>query len=306
MNTRLLPLLPRLSLLTLLVLGACASTPERNVALDQARSRLDAVQAQPQTAALAADELKQAREALRVAEAARAGGESLSRVDHLAYLASQRTAIAEETASSRAAQAVTTSAAAERDRLRLAMRTREADAAQGKLAASEQANSNKTAALLQADAAALADRDRLARSDAQVGDLQAQLRELNARQTERGFVVSLGDLLFDTGMARLQPEGERSMTKLAEFLKRNPQQRAAVEGYTDNVGSRAFNQGLSDRRAHAVLDSLVQLGVPAAQLSLQAFGESRPVASNTTASGRQMNRRVEVVFASQASVLTGK
>jgi outer membrane protein OmpA-like peptidoglycan-associated protein len=303
MNAR---LLPPLSLLTLLVLGACASVPERNVALDQARSRLAAVKAQPQTAALAADELTQATEALRVAEAARAAGDSLSRVDHLAYLAKQRTVIAEETANSRAAQAVTASAATERDRLRLAMRTREADAAQGKLAASEQANIDKTAALAQADATAMADRDRLARREAQVDDLQGQLRELNARQTDRGLVVTLGDLLFSSGQANLQPEGQRSMVKLADFMKRNPQQRAAVEGYTDSVGSTAFNQELSDRRAHAVLDSLVQSGVPAAQLSMQAFGESRPVASNTTASGRQMNRRVEVVFASQAAGLTAK
>lgn len=303
MNTR---LLPPLSLLTLLVLGACASVPDRNVALDQARSRLDAVQAQPQTAALAADELTQAREALRVAEAARAAGEPLSRVDHLAYLAKQRTVIAEETAASRAAQAVTASAAAERDRLRLAMRTREADAAQVKLTASEQANADKAAALALADATAKADRDRLARRDAQVGDLQSQLRELNAQQTDRGMVLTLGDLLFSSGQASLQPEGQRSMAKLADFMKRNPQQRATVEGYTDSVGSTAFNQDLSDRRAHSVLDSLVQSGVPGSQLSMQAFGEARPVATNATASGRQMNRRVEVVFAAQAAVPTVK
>ncbi|RZJ06654.1 MAG: OmpA family protein, partial [Rubrivivax sp.] len=197
---------------------------------------------------------------------------------------------------------------------------READAAQVKLNAAEQANADKTAALATADAtakadrerlalaeaAAKADRERLAKSDAQVGDLQAQMRELNARQTERGMVVTLGDLLFNSGQANLQPEGQRSMAKLAEFMKRNPQQRAAVEGYTDSVGSSAFNQELSDRRAHTVLDWLVQSGVPATQLSMQAFGEDRPVASNTTASGRQANRRVEVVFASQAAMPTAR
>lgn len=298
--------MPSLSVLTLLVLGACASVPDRNAALDAARSRLEAVQAQPQAATLAADELTQAREALRVAEAARVGGESLSRVDHLAYLASQRAAIAEETLSSRTAEAVTASAAAERDRLRLAMRTREADAAQSKLATAERMNADKTAALAQAEAAAAADRDRLARRDAQVGDLQAQLRELNARQTERGMVVTLGDVLFSTGQANLQPEGQRSMEKLADFLRRNPQQLAAVEGYTDSVGSAAANQALSERRARAVVDALVQLGVPSSQLSQQAFGEERPVASNTTASGRQANRRVEVVFARPASSVVSK
>lgn len=317
-----------LALVAAAALAACSSVPERNLALDQARARFEAAQAQPQVASSAAAELQRASDALRVADQARASGETLATVDHLAYLARQRVVIAEETAISRGAQAVTAGAQAERDRVRLAMRTQEADAAQMRLSSSEQANAQKsqelamaeqanarksqelamaekesarkTAELAQADAAAQAERVRLAQRDARVADLEAQMREINARQTERGIVVTLGDLLFNTGDSRLQSEGLRSMSKLADFLKRNPERRAAIEGYTDSVGSSASNQQLSERRAIAVMDALVQQGISASRLTTMAYGEDRPVGDNNTVLGRQMNRRVEVVFAAQA------
>ena len=87
------------------------------------------------------------------------------------------------------------------------------------------------------------------------------------------------------------------MDQLAGFMKRNPEQHASIEGYTDSVGSTVSNQALSDRRAQSVMAALVQLGVSGSQLSTQAFGEDRPVAGNDTPAGRQMNRRVEIVLA---------
>lgn len=298
----------------LALLAACSSAPQTNAALESARSRFNSAQATPQVATLAAPELNRAREALRVADQARSDGAPLATVDHLAYLTRQRVVIAEDTATSRAAQAVTAGAAAERDRMRLAQRTQEADTAQRKLntaemtnqrtaaelAAAEQASARKSAELAQADAAAQAEKERLAQSNARVNDLELQLRDLNARKTDRGIVVTLGDLLFSTGQARLQPEGNRSMMKLAEFLQRNPERRAAIEGYTDSVGTNAYNQDLSDRRARAVMAALVQMGVAPNRLTTQAYGEERPVADNGTANGRQMNRRVEVVFSPMA------
>ena len=310
---------------TLATLAACSSVPERNAALELARTRFDAAQAQPQVVSLAAEELKRASEALRKAESAQKDRQSIASVDHLSYLASQQVAVAQDTASSRAAQAVTASAGAERDRMRLALRTQEADAAKQQLASAERSNvrtaqelassqqsnartaqelasaqqSNAAQANQLAAAAAVAqdDQARLARRDAQVQELQAQMSALNARKTERGMVVTLGDVLFSTGQSRLQGDGERTMGKLADFLRRYPQRTAAIEGYTDSVGSDASNQALSDRRANAVMDALVGLGVPGNRLRSQGFGESRPVASNDTAEGRQMNRRVELVFA---------
>ncbi len=326
-----LPQRSTLALAALALLAACASVPERNAALDSARSNYEIAQGQNRVVMLAPEELKRANEALRAAELAKSNGAAPTTVDHLAYMAQQRVTIAQASADSRAAQAVTAGAGAERDRMRLALRTQQADVAQRQLASAERDNTRtqqqladsrqnnaRTAAALQssqqnnavqaaeldkATAAAQADRDRLARRDAQVGDLQAQLRAIDARKTERGIVVTLGDMLFSTGQARLQGDGAVKMTKLAEFLKRNPNRRASIEGYTDSVGSADSNQALSDRRAHAVMDALVEQGVPSNRLSTEAFGERRPVASNDTVSGRQQNRRVEIVFGPEAGDL---
>ena len=290
----------------LAVLAACSSMPPSNAALDQARSRLDAAQAQPQTVALAADELARARDALRVASQALSRGDSTAQVDHLAYLTLQQVVIAEDTAASRSAQGVTAGAAAERDRTRLALRTREADTAQAQKSAAEADSASKSVQLAQAQADTQLERDRVARRDAQVDDLQTRLRELNAQPTDRGMVVTLGDLLFDTGASQLRPEGNKRMEQLADFLKHYPQRRAAIEGYTDSVGTAASNQALSDRRAQAVLAALTRLGVLASQLTTHGFGEERPIAGNETTAGRQMNRRVEIVFAREAGDLVQK
>ena len=309
-------------------LQACGSAPPVNPALEQARSRLEAARTQTAVATLAAPELSRARDALDQADRARNDGASLATVDHLAYMATQHVVIAEETARSRAAQAVTAGAAAERDSMRLAQRTQQADVAERKLGNAEQANvrqgeqlasaeratvrtaaelaaaerdnARKSSELAQSEASTKAERSRVLERDARVSDLELQLKDLNGRKTERGIVVTLGDLLFNTGQAQLQSEGLRSVGKLADFLKRNPSRSAVIEGYTDSQGSDDFNQGLSDRRARAVMDALVQQGVGAPRLSTQAYGEGRPVADNTTAGGRQMNRRVEVVFAAEA------
>ena len=277
------------------VLAACGSLP--NSALDQARTSFNSAQNDPQVAALAPDELKRAGDSLRVAEKASSDGSPTATVDHLAYMSSQRTAIAQNTASSRASQAVTAGAAAERDRMRLAMRTNEADAAARQLALSQQSNAQKTSELAAAEAAALREQARLERSDARVSDLEMQLRDLNAKKTERGLIVTLGDVLFDSGQSRILPGGAGNMAKLADFFNRNPQRTASIEGYTDSIGSPNANYSLSERRANAVMMGLVNLGVPADRLSARAHGAESPVANNGTAAGRQMNRRVEIVIA---------
>jgi len=284
MNTRILTLAALAA-----SLAACSMTPERNVALDQARGRYATAQADPQVTALAPDELKRANESLMAAEKARVDGDGKARIDHLAYMASQRVTIAQDTASSKAAQGVVTGAAAERDRTRLAERTSEADTATRKLAVSQQGNAQKTAELASAEL-------RMQRGDQRVGELEMQLKDMNARRTERGMVVTLGDVLFDTGQARILPDGDGRMGKLAEFFKRHPQRTASIEGYTDNVGSPGSNVDLSQRRAQAVVAALVDRGVSSGRLSTQAHGEEGPAASNATPAGRQLNRRVEVVF----------
>ena len=132
------------------------------------------------------------------------------------------------------------------------------------------------------------------------------MRDLNAKKTERGMVVTIGDVLFDTGRSELKAGGMRNIEKLSGFLKEYPKRKAIIEGYTDSVGSDSLNQELSARRADAVRSALVNMGVGSDRLSTQGFGQLRPVAGNDTSGGRQMNRRVEVVLSDDAGMIPAR
>ena len=129
--------------------------------------------------------------------------------------------------------------------------------------------------------------------------MQAELARLaSTRSDKRGFIVALsGGLLFDTGKSTLKPGAKSTLTKIAEQLKSNPDAKIAVEGHTDSVGSKEANQELSQKRADAVRDFIVNAGVPADHFTASGRGESEPIATNKTAAGRQQNRRVELVIA---------
>ena len=292
MNTRMIVLVP-----LAVLFAACTSIPERNVALDQARSAVDAAQHDPQVASLAPQELAEAAESLSLAERAATDHAATETVNHLAYMTLQRARIATDSASSKASQAVVAGAAAERDKLLLEARTNQAEAAEyaadnaeKQLALSEQNNERKATELADADAAAM-------RNDARVSELEMQLKDLNAKQTDRGMVVTLGDVLFDTGRSQILASGSSNIAKLADFFKRNPERTALIEGYTDDVGAAGANFELSQQRANAVMTALIGLGVTADRLTTLAHGEDMPTADNATAAGRQMNRRVEIVIA---------
>jgi outer membrane protein OmpA-like peptidoglycan-associated protein len=281
--------LAALALAATLALAACGSVPADNAALINARAAYANAQSSEQTRELAGAELAAASAALSLANDAFKRGDRVAEVDHLAYLASQRIAVAQLTARQKAADAQLATAEAERDRTRLAARTSEVDAAQRQAQLSRE----------QADAALrMAQGAQLQTADAQARTLQAeeQLRALNAKQTERGMVVTIGDVLFDTGRAELKNGSVRDMGKLAEFFRANPQRTAMVEGFTDSVGGTAANQALSDQRADAVRTALVGMGVARERINVQGYGEAFPVAGNDNAGGRQMNRRVEVVL----------
>jgi outer membrane protein OmpA-like peptidoglycan-associated protein len=275
------------------VLAACNTVPERNNMLEQARSHLGTVQQDTQVTGLAPDELKRATDAFARADEAQKKGEPAATVDHLSYLADRRVTMAQETATSRSAQAVVAGASAERDKLRLANRTQEVDVAQGKLALAQQANVQQRSELDQAQSDAT-------RGGERINALEQQLSALGAKKTDHGMVVTLGGVLFYTGQARLLPNAQVDMAKLADFFKRNPRRTALIEGNTDSVGGGNANMNLSQQRADAVRDALVALGVSADRLRTSANGEDKPVATNATAAGRQMNRRVEVIFAPQS------
>lgn len=297
-----------------LALAACSSVPARHAALEEARSRLDAAQADPQVQRHAGDEMRRAVAALERADVAHAAGQPREQVDHLAYMTLRRVSLAQEVAATRQAQTVVEGARAERDAMLLTLRTQEADEARRKLATAESRADRQGAELDQADRNAAADKaqlalaDRnaavdkadLARSDARRTALEAELERINAHRTERGIVVTLGDMLFDSGQSRVLAAGSTGVSGLAEFMRRNPSRRASIEGYTDSTGSDSANQQLSERRAGAVRDMLVDLGIAADRLSTVGHGEASPVARNDIADGRRSNRRVEIVFAAEA------
>ena len=179
-------------------------------------------------------------------------------------------------------------------------RMSETEMARQQLAQSELSNTQKSIDLAAANAATARVQASLNSKDAQLNELELQLKDLDAKKTDRGMVVTVDDVLFDSGQARLLAEGSRSMVKLADFFKRNPERTASIEGFTDSVGSATANLDLSQRRANAVMAALIELGVPANRMSAEAFGEEMPTASNVTPIGRKLNRRVEIVFNTRA------
>lgn len=128
--------------------------------------------------------------------------------------------------------------------------------------------------------------------------------ELNAKQTDRGMTITLGDVLFDTGKSHLKSGNERSLQKLAQFLKENPKRTVSIEGFTDSVGGDEYNQQLSERRADSVRMALVGFGVEPERIAATGYGKAFPVAGNETATGRQQNRRVEIVISDDNKKIT--
>ncbi|HEY3699150.1 MAG TPA: OmpA family protein [Spongiibacteraceae bacterium] len=119
--------------------------------------------------------------------------------------------------------------------------------------------------------------------------------ELNAKQTDRGLTITLGDVLFDTNKSQLKPGGMRTIQKLGQFLQENPQRKVSIEGFTDSRGSDDYNQTLSERRADAVRAALVDQGISSDRIATHGYGKAFPVAGNETSAGQQLNRRVEIV-----------
>ena len=161
---------------------------------------------------------------------------------------------------------------------------RTAEKAEQKLIAG-QARENADAAQMAANA-----------SQQQALELQRQLEILQARPTDRGLVLTLGDTLFATGKSELKSGATVNLDRLTTFMNEYPKRTAAIEGYTDSMGSDEMNQSLSQRRADAVKGYLVGRGVSSDRLSASGRGENSPVADNESAAGRQQNRRVEVVI----------
>ena len=278
------------------VLAGCSSLPASNPNLESARSDYRVAQANPKTVALAGGELKQASDSLDKANDAWSKGDKPAEVDHLAYIAKQRVAIAQEIAKKKESEVAVTTAEQSRDKVVIAARTNEADAA--KLSAENAQRQAEAAQLQSAASQKNADASQQLANDAQARNLklESELKDLNAIKTERGMVITIGDVLFDTNKAELKASGMRGVEKLADFLKQYPLRKAVIEGFTDSVGSADSNQQLSGRRADAVRVAMLGMGVGGERITTHGYGEAYPVAGNDNASGRQQNRRVEVIL----------
>jgi outer membrane protein OmpA-like peptidoglycan-associated protein len=292
-----LSLLP-LALAVSLTLAACSSTPTTTSQLDQARADFAVAQGNPAVAANAPLEFKAAADALDQANAA-ARKQSLNEIDKLAYIAKQKVATAQEAAKAKQAEADVANAARQRDEIRLQARTAEANNAK---AAADRAKADADAARAQADAAAGSAREEQARNAA----LQQQLADLQAKQTERGIVITLSDVLFNVDRAELSAEGMRTAQKVADVLMQEPQSVVLVEGFTDSTGTSSHNLELSQRRAESVRNALIGLGVAAGKIATRGYGEAYPVASNGDAGSRQLNRRVEIVLSQNGAPIANR
>ncbi len=273
-----------------LLLVACASTPANNPMLDEARGLYGQASRDADTVRSAPLDLRQSQEALQRAEAALAAGDDPGTVEHYAHLARQRAAAALQSGEIARAEKAVEAAGAERSRILIAARSQEAD--QARLQAEKQ---REQAQLAQQQAEQ--QRAAAAAAQARVAKLQQQMKDLQAQQTDRGMVLTLGDVLFDTGRAELKAGAYATLDRLATFLRDNAERSLQIEGHTDSTGSDALNMALSQQRADAVRNALLQRGVEGTRIVARGMGKSAPVASNDTAEGRQRNRRVEIVIA---------
>jgi outer membrane protein OmpA-like peptidoglycan-associated protein len=255
-------------------IAGCASTPEPNAALVNARVVVHAAQADPGVNKYAALDLEAAKKQLDLAEAASTSHNDAA-IAQPAYMAVQTARLAEARAAAKTDDARVAAGQGERDRIQLAARTRDVDTANV------------------ATSTALGQRDQAAEKAAL---LQAEVDQLKAKPTPRGLVLTLGDVLFDTGRAQLNPGSARKLDQLAQFLTDHPERRVQIDGFTDSVGTDSYNQDLSQRRADAVRSALISRGVDSSRIGSQGYGKGFPVADNNDSGGRQLNRRVEVVI----------
>jgi len=251
------------------LLAACASAPVAPEGAADVRTRLTQLQSDPNLGGRAPLAFKDAEAAVRVAEKPEADAALGS---HRVYVANRKVEIARAQAETRLAEDQRPAITAERATARLDSRTREVDAA----------------------------KDATAEANEQNAELQREIDALKAKPTDRGLVLTLGDVLFETGRAELKPGAAVNLNQLVSFLGKYPARTVEIEGHTDSVGGDDYNLGLSQRRADAVRSYLVRQGVEAGRITTRGAGKGSPVAGNDTAAGRQQNRRVEVIISNPA------
>jgi outer membrane protein OmpA-like peptidoglycan-associated protein len=284
--------------------GNAVMMPARQAAQTAEDARLIALQRQD-AEFVAAERAIAARREREAVDRAQVERERAQAERDLALLERER-ALTEETRRRQAEQdaraALTARAEAEVAKRDAEAARQAADAA--KLAADAEAQQARAQAQQAQSAAAQAEQDRT-RAEQEKIALRERLREqlnviLETRETARGLIVNVSDVLFDTDSATLKPGAREKLARVAGILASHPDLRIEIEGHTDSVGSDDYNQRLSERRAESVRAYLVQQRIPPTAVDAEGFGESRPVATNDTPAGRQQNRRVELVVSGES------
>lgn len=263
--------------LSLIGLG-CSTIPARPTALEEARMAYAQIQQDPQVATNAQVALREAEEAVRRAEQTWEKDKNVREVENLAAVAKRRVEVARAEAYKKTAETEVAELAAERQRVLLEARTREAERAQREADRGYQEVRVVTTRETQLE-------QDLAAFKAQTGE------------TSRGLGLTLDSTLFGPNQATLAPGGMDRLNLLVTFLKAHPERRVAIEGYTDSTGSASHNLELSQRRAEAVRSFLIQNGIDATRITATGYGVASPIAPNSTEAGRLQNRRVEVIIA---------
>ncbi len=315
-------------LLMVMMLGACGTTPKQDLALQQVRAQLDDLQANQELAGYAPLALAEAERSLRQAETF--SGDDTQRI-HLVYMADRRIQVARAIAQNaqleaeyqtlgeernamlvKASKAEAERARAEAEQARMISQATAEDAerarqealeAQQREAASarDAEQAQKEAQQAKALAASSVTEAQLARREAdlameQADTLRRQLENLQLRQTESGVVVTLGDVLFESGQTQLLNEAMASLVEVVDLLQSEPGKKIRIEGHTDSTGDAETNLEISALRANSVLEALVSLGVDRSRFTVAGMGEDFPIASNETEEGRRQNRRVDVIL----------
>jgi len=304
------------ALLPVVLIVGCASSKKEHATraqLERARSAYRQAEADPNVQAYAQLRLGEAQRAIQAAEAAK----DLEEKQHLAYVAEKRAMIASIAAATTKMEQDALQLSRESSEVLLQKRDRELKAAlaQGRPRAAdssareaEQARMQAEQARLQAEEArsqAEAEAKARAAEQAKAAALMKELSELRAQQTDRGLVLTVGDVHFAAGKAEVAPGGQRSVDQLVQFLKTYPKRRVLIEGHTDNTGNEDFNVKLSQQRADAVRSLLVARGIAPERIATRGYGPKYPIVENDTPAGRQQNRRVEVLVLNEAPSADG-
>jgi len=272
------------------LLSGCATMP--NPELEKTQKLYDEVQSDPQVMAKAPVALVEAQESLdKLKQLVDEGGDDEA-IQRLAKETQLRTQIAREKANTAIARETIANAEVERKQILIDARTQEAVDARLKAEAALREAEQSKLSMTEAE-------QKSAEAQQKAEELARQLAELQAKPTERGMVLTMGDVLFDYDKADVKAGGMRIISKLARFLEKYPERKIQIEGHTDSTGSDAYNLRLSERRAEAVKRALMYEGIKRDRMTTVGYGEAFPIASNATSSGRQQNRRVEIIISDE-------